>query len=137
MNKLLKLLLALPLVLLFCTLTACSDDDDNDNKDINSGNELIGEWVDADTYGTWEFKSNGQLIITEVYGGQIYTTSNNKYSVNGSTLRIDWDIEDGKAESYSKGEYRIEGNTLTFNYTWHDNTGYDPDDKDTIILTRK
>lgn len=135
MNKLLKLLLALPLVLLCCTITACGDDDDN-NKDIDSGNELIGKWVDA-TYDTWEFKSNGQLIITEVYSGQIYTTSNNKYSVNGSTLRIDWNIEDGKAEAYSEGEYFIKGNGLTFFYTWHDNTGYDPDDSGTIILTRK
>lgn len=79
MNKLLKLLLALPLVLLCCTLTACGDDDDND---IDNGapdeeqtsdfapSSMVGKiirWSNKFSDGTAGNNNTRVEFITETY----------------------------------------------------------------------
>ena len=87
MKKVHQLLIALQVVALSCVLTACDDD----------GDELIGKWSgnDGGYYVTWEFLPDGQFIYTEVDRYETYRQTNNTYVVDGSTLRIDWNIENG------------------------------------------
>lgn len=130
MKKVHQLLIALQVVALSCVLTACDDD----------GDELIGKWSgnDGGYYVTWEFLPDGQFIYTEVDRYETYRQTNNTYVVDGSTLRIDWNIENGVTDDYSIGKYRVSGDTFTYTYTWHDGSGkWDDDEEYTITLTKQ
>lgn len=114
MNKLLKLLLALPLVLLCCTLTACSDDDD---KDLYPS-DLIGKWIieSGDNYLMWEFTKDGTFIETVRENGDVTKNFNYTYQVNGSELRINSFNEKDVVTFYRVGDYHVRGDIFTFEY---------------------
>lgn len=126
MNKLLKLLLALPLVLLCCTLTACGDD--NDNNGIRTGKELVGKWVGSDFFNhgetdNWQFKSNGQFDVQHSEESGMNGNAHGSYQVDGSTLRLNWGVNTGESDSYCIGTYNVSGDVLSYSYTWYSSLG--------------
>ena len=128
----LSLLLALMLAPTVMT-TSCSKDDD-------PGNDLIGKWKGVFEYENtiFQFNADGTLFrsFEDDRNGWEYQ-DNNEYTVNGSSLRIDFNIENNVVDDYTIGTYTINDNTLTYVYTWHDGQGkWDHDDEHITILTR-
>lgn len=127
--------------LMSVTFTSCGDDDDDNEP--TSTNNLIGKWKATDSDGSWEiweFNTNGYLTITSYDGEKDYyngVSTNNTYTVTGNQLRVDFGIEGGIADDYTLGTYSINGDMLTYIFTWHDGNGeWDRDELETYIFTK-
>lgn len=125
-------------VLMSVTFTSCGDDDD----EPTSTNNLIGKWKATDSDGSWdmwEFNANGSLTRTsyDADKGDKDVSTNNKYTVTGNQLRVDFGIEGGVADDYTLGTYSISGDKLTYTFIWHDGDGqWDDDESETIVFTK-
>lgn len=129
--------MALFAVLACVSFASCSDDD----KDEAKPNEyIIGVWElvsttdDALTFSTIEFRKDNSILIIprgEEGDDDYYDT----YEINGAQLRINLNVEDGIVDDYIVGTYALNGNVVTYKYTWHDGAGeWHHDTEQTMVL---
>lgn len=127
-------------VLACVSFASCSDDD----KDEAKPNEyIIGVWElvsttdDALTFSTIEFRKDNSILIIprgEEGDDDYYDT----YEINGTQLRINLNVEDGIVDDYIDGTYALNGNVVTYKYTWHDGAGkWHHDTEQTMVLKKK
>ena len=107
-------------IMLCVNLVACSDDDD-DNKNSSSAVLAGTTWkvIESDDY------YGSGVIFTFTKSGKVFTNNlgweeegSNTYSLKGDYLKIDFHGDD-----YTAGTIFIDGNKLTYVYSWYDSDG--------------
>ena len=123
-------------VLMSATFTSCGDDDEP------TASNLVGKWKVTESDGSWdmwEFNSNGTLTRTtyDADHGDKDVMTNNKYTVTGNQLRVDFNIEGGVVDDYTLGTYSISGDKLTYTIKWYDGGGeWVHDETETYVFTK-
>ncbi|MCH5229509.1 MAG: hypothetical protein J1F12_05880 [Muribaculaceae bacterium] len=108
------------LALCFC-LPSCSKDED-DVKEKG----LVGSWKGyfIDDQAILTFNSDGSVEIEWDWDIDDYEEySICKYSVDGSTLRIEFQNDETYGNDYTVGTYSISGSTLNYSYTYYESDG--------------